>query len=121
MWCSTRGLLWCCRPASWHNVAGIGDAENDHVFMRQCECSIAVANALESVKQTADIVTEGDRGRGVQGVQDALVSSDPREYAPELTRAEVMSGRIEQAPNASPAQSRTAVKEAVERRFTGSA
>jgi hypothetical protein len=29
-----------------HNVVGIGDAENDHAFLRLCEMSVAVANAL---------------------------------------------------------------------------
>jgi hydroxymethylpyrimidine pyrophosphatase-like HAD family hydrolase len=29
-----------------HNVAGIGDAENDHSFLRYCGCAVAVANAL---------------------------------------------------------------------------
>jgi len=29
-----------------HNSVGVGDAENDHVFLSTCECSVAVANAL---------------------------------------------------------------------------
>src|SRR5439155_12516578 len=29
-----------------HNIAGIGDAENDHAFLALCECSVAVENAL---------------------------------------------------------------------------
>jgi hydroxymethylpyrimidine pyrophosphatase-like HAD family hydrolase len=32
------------------NTVGIGDAENDHAFLAACECGVAVANALESVK-----------------------------------------------------------------------
>jgi HAD superfamily hydrolase (TIGR01484 family) len=35
---------------SAHNVAGIGDAENDHAFLRACGCSAAVSNALAAVK-----------------------------------------------------------------------
>ena len=31
---------------SAHNVVGVGDAENDHAFLRLCECRIAVANAV---------------------------------------------------------------------------
>ena len=31
---------------SAHNVAGIGDAENDHSFLRLCEIAVAVGNAL---------------------------------------------------------------------------
>ena len=43
------------------NVVGIGDAENDHAFLRACGCAVAVANALPMVKEDATIVTE-DRG-----------------------------------------------------------
>ncbi|MGH6936161.1 MAG: HAD family hydrolase, partial [Methylocella sp.] len=28
-----------------HNLVGIGDAENDHAFLRFCGCAVAVANA----------------------------------------------------------------------------
>jgi haloacid dehalogenase-like hydrolase len=27
-----------------HNLVGVGDAENDHAFLRLCECAVAVAN-----------------------------------------------------------------------------
>jgi HAD superfamily hydrolase (TIGR01484 family) len=59
-----------------HNVVGIGDAENDHAFLRACGCSVAVANALPAVKQTADIVTEGARGAGVSEVVDQILADD---------------------------------------------
>jgi hydroxymethylpyrimidine pyrophosphatase-like HAD family hydrolase len=39
------------------NVAGIGDAENDHSFLKLCECSAAVANAVPSVKEHVDLCT----------------------------------------------------------------
>jgi HAD superfamily hydrolase (TIGR01484 family) len=55
------------------NVAGVGDAENDHAFLTLCGCSVAVANALEAVKETADIVTERDRGAGVVELADRLL------------------------------------------------
>ncbi len=35
------------------NVVGIGDAENDHAFLRACGCAVAVANALLMVKADA--------------------------------------------------------------------
>jgi hydroxymethylpyrimidine pyrophosphatase-like HAD family hydrolase len=35
------------------NVVGIGDAENDHAFLRACGCAVAVANALPMVKAGA--------------------------------------------------------------------
>ncbi|TMG20499.1 MAG: HAD-IIB family hydrolase [Chloroflexi bacterium] len=59
-----------------HNVVGIGDAENDHAFLSVCECGVAVANALDAVKQRADHVTEGRASVGVREVIEALISND---------------------------------------------
>ncbi|MCE9564960.1 MAG: HAD-IIB family hydrolase [Planctomycetes bacterium] len=59
-----------------HNTVGVGDAENDHAFMRICECSAAVANALPAVKETADIVMNGKRGAGVTELIDKLIADD---------------------------------------------
>lgn len=56
------------------NVVGVGDAENDHAFLRVCGCSVAVANALPAVKETADLVTAGDHGAGVRQVIEALLA-----------------------------------------------
>lgn len=64
-----------------HNAVGVGDAENDHAFLRLCEFSTAVANALPAVKETADLVTRADHGAGVVELIDALVSSDLRQSA----------------------------------------
>lgn len=46
-------------------TVGVGDAENDHAFLQMCGRSVAVANALPAVKQTAHLVTTGARGAGV--------------------------------------------------------
>lgn len=61
-----------------HNAVGVGDAENDHAFLRLCEFSVAVANALPSVKETADLVTAADHGAGVAELIDLLVKTDLR-------------------------------------------
>ena len=45
---------------------GVGDAENDLVFLRECGLAVAVANALPAVKEVAHMVTSGSRGAGVQ-------------------------------------------------------
>lgn len=47
------------------SVVGIGDAENDLAFLSACGLSVAVANALPSVKAAAHRVTQGARGAGV--------------------------------------------------------
>ena len=36
-------------------TVGVGDAENDHAFLRHCGVAVAVANALPSVKAAADL------------------------------------------------------------------
>jgi hydroxymethylpyrimidine pyrophosphatase-like HAD family hydrolase len=59
-----------------HNAVGVGDAENDHAFLRVCECSAAVANALPAVKNTADIVLEKDHGAGVAELIDRMLAND---------------------------------------------
>lgn len=61
---------------SSHNVVGIGDAENDHAFLRACGCSAAVANALAAVKDTADFVTRGRRGAGVVELIGEMLYND---------------------------------------------
>jgi len=60
---------------SRHNVVGIGDAENDQAFLGACGCSVAVANALETVKERADLVV-ADHGRGVAELAKLLTEAD---------------------------------------------
>lgn len=50
---------------SLEGTVGVGDAENDRAFLDICGLSVAVANALEAIKATADLVTHGARGEGV--------------------------------------------------------
>ena len=50
---------------SEHEVVGVGDAENDHAFLRSCECAVAVANAHPAIRETAAFTTQGDHGAGV--------------------------------------------------------
>jgi HAD superfamily hydrolase (TIGR01484 family) len=61
---------------SAHNVVGVGDAENDHAFLHTCECSVAVANALETLKQHVDWVTTKGHGAGTSELCRALIDSD---------------------------------------------
>jgi hypothetical protein len=61
---------------SRHNIVGAGDAENDLAFLTACECSAAVANALPSVKEAADITTKAFRGAGVSEVIEMIMSSE---------------------------------------------
>jgi hydroxymethylpyrimidine pyrophosphatase-like HAD family hydrolase len=58
------------------SVVGIGDAENDHEFLGCCGCSVAVANAISTLKQRADVVTSGSYGAGVTEAIDRLIETD---------------------------------------------
>jgi hypothetical protein len=78
-----------------HNAVGVGDAENDHALFSLCECSVAVANALPSVKEQADWVTRGDHGEGVIELCEALLRDDLREIEPGLQRHGVLLGARE--------------------------
>lgn len=61
---------------SVHNVVAAGDAENDLPMLALCECGVAVRNALDLVKDKADIVTNADHGAGIEELIDNLVRDD---------------------------------------------
>ncbi|MGQ3684628.1 MAG: HAD-IIB family hydrolase [Candidatus Loosdrechtia sp.] len=61
---------------SRHEVAGIGDAENDHSFLELCECPVAVANAVPSLKEVAAFITTAENGNGVIELIDELIAND---------------------------------------------
>jgi hydroxymethylpyrimidine pyrophosphatase-like HAD family hydrolase len=63
-------------------TVGIGDAENDHAFLRMCGIAVAVANALPSLKNAADLVTTGARGAGVAELIDRMLADDLAGVAP---------------------------------------
>jgi HAD superfamily hydrolase (TIGR01484 family) len=67
---------------SRHNAIGVGDAENDHAFLRICECSVAVANALPLLKERADLVTRRTHGPGVTELIDRVLASDLADLTP---------------------------------------
>jgi HAD superfamily hydrolase (TIGR01484 family) len=61
------------------NVVGVGDAENDMAMLDFCGFSVAVANALPTVKERATLVTEGARGAGVAELVDRILATDLRD------------------------------------------
>ncbi|MBV9948542.1 MAG: HAD-IIB family hydrolase [Myxococcales bacterium] len=76
-----------------HNVVAVGDAENDHAFLTYCECGVAVANAIDSLKSRADWVTPATHGAGVAELVDRIVGDDLRSLAPSLARHRIVVGR----------------------------
>jgi hydroxymethylpyrimidine pyrophosphatase-like HAD family hydrolase len=59
-----------------HNVVGVGDAENDHSFLKLCERSAAVGGALPAIRDTADILLSADDGAGARELAASLVADD---------------------------------------------
>jgi len=48
-----------------HSAIGIGDAQNDHSLLEGCELGVAVFNAVDALKDHADLVLDERDGRGV--------------------------------------------------------
>ncbi len=59
-----------------HEAIGIGNAQNDHSFLKRCECAVAVANALPAIRELAAFTTAGESGQGVVEVIDELIAND---------------------------------------------
>ena len=83
------GLIAALRELelSPHNTVGIGDAENDLAFLGLCKCSVAVNNALSTLKEQVDLVTNADHGVGVIELIDRLIDSDLSEIEPRLRQS----------------------------------
>jgi HAD superfamily hydrolase (TIGR01484 family) len=78
---------------SLHNAVGIGDAENDHAFLSACECGVATANAIPTLKERADFVTKADHGAGVEELIARLEANDLRDLDARLSRHHLVLGR----------------------------
>lgn len=57
-------------------TVAVGDAENDLVMLGAAGAGVAVANALESVKDRAVLVTRGRAGEGVVELVNELLGDD---------------------------------------------
>ncbi|ODU00886.1 MAG: phosphoglycolate phosphatase [Planctomycetes bacterium SCN 63-9] len=76
-----------------HNVVSVGDAENDHAFLAISECSVAVSNALDALKERADHLTLADHGAGVAELIDGLVADDLCSVMSGVDRHDILLGR----------------------------
>ena len=71
------------------DIAGVGDAENDQVFLTLCGYSAAVGNALSFLKKQVHYVTKATHGAGVEELIEKLLSMNrdalpEKEVQPEL-------------------------------------
>jgi hydroxymethylpyrimidine pyrophosphatase-like HAD family hydrolase len=58
------------------SAVGIGDAENDYAFLNLCGFSVAVANAIPSLKERVHLVTSREDGKGVAEVLQKLLTAE---------------------------------------------
>lgn len=72
------GLTACLNELllSPETVVAIGDAENDHSFLKMCGVSVAVHNSVDSLKDAADYVTHGNHGDGVLELIAMILAND---------------------------------------------
>jgi hydroxymethylpyrimidine pyrophosphatase-like HAD family hydrolase len=75
------------------NLVAAGDAENDHALLDTAEYSVAVANAITTLKEAADRVTTGMRGDGVLEVIEDLIDNDLAGAPPKRERRMLSIGR----------------------------
>ena len=75
------------------NVVACGDGENDHALLDSSEYSVAVANAVASLKERADRVTAEKRGDGVLEVVADMMAHDLARSQPSKARRMVVVGR----------------------------
>jgi len=78
---------------SARNLVAAGDAENDHALLDAAEYSVAVANAIPTLKAAADRVTREPRGDGVLEVIADLIESDLAATPPARVRRAVKLGK----------------------------
>lgn len=88
---------------SVHEAVGVGDAENDHAFLGICECAVAVANALPSVQEKADFVTQATHGPGVTQLIEEILADDLASREPLLRRGHKFEHRRALPEDRSPA------------------
>ncbi|HXH85133.1 MAG TPA: HAD family hydrolase [Candidatus Tectomicrobia bacterium] len=77
-----------------HNMAGIGDAENDHAFLALCEYAVAVADAVPALRERADHVTRAPAARGaVEFIEEHLLQ-DLAALVPRIERHRLTLGEL---------------------------
>jgi hydroxymethylpyrimidine pyrophosphatase-like HAD family hydrolase len=77
------GVEWACAETSLSldEVAGIGDADADLVFLRKVGFAAGPANATAAVRQRVDYVSAEPEGRGVLDIVDRITSANRRVMA----------------------------------------
>jgi hydroxymethylpyrimidine pyrophosphatase-like HAD family hydrolase/GTPase SAR1 family protein len=77
---------------SAHNTVGVGDAENDHAFLSECEVAVAVADAVPALRERADVVTREPGPRGVVEFIERYLLDDLADLASRIDRHRLVLG-----------------------------
>lgn len=72
-----------------HNTIAVGDAQNDLALLHEAELGVAVANAVESVRSSADLVTDRANGGGVRELLDGPIVQSGRKILSERRRVQL--------------------------------
>lgn len=86
---------------SHHNAVAIGDAENDHALLSTCECGVAVSNAIQTLKERADLITSAPNSKGVEEIINRLLLDDLRGVRNRLVRQPILLGTAADGTNVS--------------------
>jgi hypothetical protein len=78
---------------SEHNTVAVGDAENDHALLGLCELGVAVANAIPTLKERADLTTTLPAGLGVEELIDQLLLNDLTGVKPSRADQQIVLGK----------------------------
>jgi len=74
------------------DIVGVGDAENDQVFLTLCGYSAAVGNALNFLKKQVHYVTKATHGAGVEELIEKLLVSDSDTLPEKAIQPELFEG-----------------------------
>jgi phosphoglycolate phosphatase (TIGR01487 family) len=75
-----------------HEIVAVGDSENDHSLLQLAECPVAVANALDAIKEVAAFVTKLPAGEGVVELIDELIANDLEHVDARLMHRHILLG-----------------------------
>ncbi|WP_300779399.1 HAD-IIB family hydrolase [Enhydrobacter sp.] len=75
-----------------HEIVAVGDSENDHSLLNLSECPVAVANALDAIKEVAAFITKSPAGEGVTELIDELIVNDLKQIDARLIHRHIVLG-----------------------------
>lgn len=76
-----------------HEIVAAGDSENDHSLLQLAECPVAVANALDAIKEVAAFVTRSPAGEGVIELIDELIADDLQQFDDRIEHRHIALGK----------------------------